>query len=83
LQLKSILKSRENKNFKSLSDFISKIDSSKVNKKVLESLIKAGALDYFGFSRKAMLKQIDYIIDTISKGCTGLKKWAWLISLFG
>ena len=34
--------------FKSLSDFCERIDSSVINKRVLESLIKCGAFDSFG-----------------------------------
>jgi len=43
--LESILKEREKKKFTSISDFITRVDSKKVNKKVIESLIKAGAFD--------------------------------------
>ncbi|MCL5746977.1 MAG: DNA polymerase III subunit alpha [Patescibacteria group bacterium] len=44
----SILKQRENGPFKSLEDFCSKVDLGAVNKKTVESLIKAGAMDIFG-----------------------------------
>jgi DNA polymerase-3 subunit alpha len=40
--------------FKTLSDILQRVDGQKVNKKVLESLIKVGALDHFG-KRAAML----------------------------
>ncbi len=81
IAISSILKARGDRAFESLSDFISRIDSSKVNKKVLESLIKAGALDSFGYSRRAMLEQIDEIIQTASKVAQA-KKMA-VNSLFG
>ena len=67
--------------FRDLSDFVSRIDTQKVNKKVIESLIKAGALDSFGYSRKAMLQQIEEIIDA-SKKADEAKKMAEH-SLFG
>ncbi|MDR1615055.1 MAG: DNA polymerase III subunit alpha [Campylobacteraceae bacterium] len=60
--VKSMLEARQEKNFKNISDFISRIDAQKVNKKVIESLIKAGVFDNFGFSRKALLEQIEIII---------------------
>jgi len=47
-------------NFSSLSDFCRRVDSQKVNKKVLESLIKAGAMDKFG-KRAAMLTGLDKV----------------------
>ncbi len=81
IAINSILSVRSEKPFESLSDFISRIDSSKVNKKVIESLIKAGALDSFGYSRKAMLTQIDEILSSASRA-TQAKKMA-LNSLFG
>jgi len=43
--------------FKSLTDFCQRVDSQKANKKVLESLIKAGAMDNFG-KRTAMLSAL-------------------------
>ena len=46
--------------FKGLSDFCSRTDSQKINKKVCESLIKSGALDQFG-KRAAMLSGLDKI----------------------
>ncbi len=44
----AILEFREEKSFSSFSDFAMRSDSRRVNKKVLESLIKAGALDLMG-----------------------------------
>jgi len=62
----SILKARdEYKKFGSLSDFCQKVDSQKVNKRVLESLIKAGSMDEFG-KRAALLAGLDEIRERIS-----------------
>ncbi len=61
--ISSIMKTRnEGGEFKDMSDFISRIDASKVNKKVMETLIKAGAFDSFGYTRKALLTNIEYIV---------------------
>ncbi len=60
--IESILEAREEKPFENLSDFISRIDTAKVNKRVLEALIKSGAMDSFGYSRKALLDQIETIV---------------------
>ncbi len=81
IAISSMLDAREEGAFKDLSDFVSRIDSSKVNKKVIESLIKAGALDNFGYSRKSMIAQIEEIIDT-AKRAGDAKKNA-VGSLFG
>ncbi len=56
----SILAARADKPFVSLTDFILRVDNQKVNRKVLESLIKAGAMDTFG-TRAAMLAALDKI----------------------
>lgn len=53
----------QNRPFKDLNDFILKVDTTKVNKKVLEQLIKAGAMDDFGYSRKAMLNAIEDMLE--------------------
>jgi DNA polymerase-3 subunit alpha len=58
----SILEAREQRAFDSISDFIARVDTSKVNKRVLEALIKSGAMDSFGYSRKALLEQIESIV---------------------
>ena len=81
IAINTMLEARKEGGFKDLSDFVSRIDSSKVNKKVIESLIKAGALDCFGYSRKAMLSQIEEIIDTAKKA--GEAKKMAVGSLFG
>ena len=56
----SILSVRNQKLFVSLTDFILRVDNQKVNRKVIESLIKAGALDSFG-KRSAMLAGLEKI----------------------
>ncbi len=59
--IEAILGAREmGGEFKSLTDFCQRVDSQKVNKKVLESLIKAGAMDDFG-KRAAMLSALETI----------------------
>jgi len=58
--IESILKARRSRHFDSLSDFCLRTDSQKVNKKVVESLIKVGAMDRFG-KRSALLSALDSI----------------------
>ncbi len=81
IAISSMLEARKEGEFKDLSDLVSRIDSSKVNKKVIESLIKAGALDGFGYSRKSLIAQIEEIIDA-AKRAGDAKKNA-VGSLFG
>lgn len=50
----------QNGPFKNFTDFCLRVDSQKVNKKVLESLIKVGGMDQFG-ERNAILQGMDQI----------------------
>ncbi len=79
--IESILEARSEKPFADLSDFIARIDTSKVNKRVLEALIKSGAMDNFGYSRRAMLEQIERIVETAAEAARAQKMAAG--SLFG
>ncbi len=79
--INSILNAREDGDFKNLSDFVSRIDASKVNKRVIESLAKAGVFDSFGYSRNALLSQIEKIVDGASKASNAKKMSSG--SLFG
>ena len=80
--INSILNARnEGGLFTDLGDFISRIDGSKVNKRVIESLTKAGAFDSFGYSRQALLNQIEKIVETVGKAAVAKKMATG--SLFG
>ena len=59
--VESILQARADKAFESLDDFLQRIDPNKVNKKVIEALIKSGAMDSFGYGRKTLLLNIEKI----------------------
>lgn len=64
--VESIVKSREEKgNFENLYDFCNKVDLGTVNKRALDSLIKAGALDEFKVYRSQMLAVYEKIMDGI------------------
>ncbi|MCK5111696.1 MAG: DNA polymerase III subunit alpha [Arcobacteraceae bacterium] len=80
--INSIIASREDGgDFKDLSDFISRIDGSKVNKRVIEALIKSGALDCFGYTRAAMIEQLEDIVEAVGKAAQAKKQAVG--SLFG
>ena len=76
-----ILEARKDGNFKDISDFISRVDTSKVNKTAIESLIKSGSFDDFGFTRRAFLDHSEIILEASGK-CAKMKKEA-VGSLFG
>ncbi|MGC8554484.1 MAG: DNA polymerase III subunit alpha [Candidatus Acidulodesulfobacterium sp.] len=59
----SILQARSYKPFKDLLDFCSRVDTRKVNKRTIENLIKSGALDIGGESRKWMLDNLESVME--------------------
>ncbi|HMN68681.1 MAG TPA: DNA polymerase III subunit alpha, partial [Bdellovibrionales bacterium] len=64
--VQSIVEARErlpDKKFDNLEQFFSEIDVRKVNKKTLEALIKAGALDGFGHNRNELISGFAKFID--------------------
>ncbi|NOQ30143.1 MAG: DNA polymerase III subunit alpha [Helicobacteraceae bacterium] len=79
--VESILETREDGEFTSLEDFVNRIEPSKVNKRVIESVTKSGGFDRYGYSRKSLLEQIEIIIDT-AKNASNARKNA-VGSLFG
>ncbi len=56
----AILTEREQGDFLSLDDFCERVHTGKANKKVLEALIHAGALDGFSDNRAALLAHLPY-----------------------
>jgi len=57
---------KKNGEYKSFTDFCERISGEAVNKKCIESLIKAGAFDEFGISRSTLLASFENILDTIN-----------------
>ena len=63
----TIVKNRkQNGEFKSFTDFCERMQGESVNKKCIESLIKAGAFDEFEQTRSTLLASFETIIDTIN-----------------
>lgn len=60
--VESIVEEREKGgDFTSLLDFCQRVNLRKVNKRVLDSLVKSGAMDSFGCSRRALLEGLDKV----------------------
>ena len=63
----SIVEARDSKGkFESITDFINKIDLSAINKRAVESLIKAGALDDFKIFRSKLLAVHEKLMDSMA-----------------
>ncbi|MBI2683991.1 MAG: DNA polymerase III subunit alpha [Actinobacteria bacterium] len=66
--VQSILRSRESGGpFTSIHDFCRRVDGAQVNKRALESLIKAGALDSTGDTRAGMLDALPQAMAAAAK----------------
>ncbi|UXI01851.1 DNA polymerase III subunit alpha [Photobacterium sp. TY1-4] len=66
--IENIIAAREKGgHFKDLFDFCARIDTKKVNKRVLERLIKCGALDRLGPNRAAMMASLDDALKAASQ----------------
>jgi DNA polymerase-3 subunit alpha len=66
--IEEIIKEREaNGEFKSIYDYVKRLDIKCSNKKTLEGLIKAGAFANIEKSRKQLIDNIEYITATASK----------------
>jgi DNA polymerase-3 subunit alpha len=63
----SIVEARQNGKFKSLEDLCTRIDLRQANRKVLESLIKCGALDSLGIARARMFASLETMLERAQK----------------
>ncbi len=79
--IESIVNNREeNGKFKDFSDFCERMQGSSVNKKCIESLIKAGVFDDFEQTRSTLMASYEDIIDSISD--TSKKSLKGQVSMF-
>jgi len=62
-----IVQKRKEKQFESLEDFCARVDPKIVGKRVLESLICAGAFDCFGHDRAALFAGVDRLMGMASR----------------
>ncbi|EAU61904.1 DNA polymerase III alpha subunit, partial [Stigmatella aurantiaca DW4/3-1] len=79
--IESIVEARKDGFFKGLFDFCERVDSRRVNKKVLEALVKAGAFDFEKRPRRQLFETIER---AMNRGSASQKdKAAGQSSLFG
>lgn len=61
------IQEREQKGeFKTLEDFSTRLDSRVINKRILENLVKAGALDWTGEARASMFARLEVVVASAS-----------------
>ena len=70
----------ENGEFKDFSDFCERMQNESVNKKCIESLIKAGVFDEFEQTRSTLMASFEDILDSISD--TNKKSFKGQVTMF-
>jgi DNA polymerase-3 subunit alpha len=66
--IEAMIEARETRgNFTSLADFCRKVDQRRVNRRVIEALIKCGALDTTGGRRSQLMNAIDMMMDQAAR----------------
>ncbi len=78
--IEQIEKERKEKPFESFYDFCSRVDYKCLNKRTLESLIKAGAFSCIEKSRKQLLENIDSVVEYVQSNAKA--KASGQVSLF-
>ena len=64
--VESIMRSRKAKGaFTSFPDFLDKVEAVVCNKRTIESLIKAGAFDSFGHTRRGLVEKHEQAVDAV------------------
>ena len=71
---------KKNGEYKSFTDFCERLQNESVNKKCIESLIKAGAFDEFEQTRSTLMASFEGIIDSISDSAK--KSYKGQVSMF-
>lgn len=78
--IEQIEQERKEKPFESFYDFCSRVDSKCLNKRTLESLVKAGAFSCIEKSRKQLLDNIDGVVEFVQNAAKA--KSSGQVSLF-
>ena len=62
-----IMRNREQAPYRDLFDFADRVPAESINKRVVESLIKAGAFDFSGANRAQLLSVYERVLDNAAK----------------
>jgi DNA polymerase-3 subunit alpha len=65
--------------FKDLFDFCKRVDRKQINRRTIESLIRAGAMDCFGVDRAVLLASVAFAVEVADQAAASANQ----VSLFG
>jgi len=78
--IEAIIAARESGGkFKDLFDFCKRVDRKQINRRTVESLIRAGAMDCFGVDRAVLLASVGFAIEVADQAAASANQ----VSLFG
>ncbi len=78
--IESIIAARtEGGRFKDLFDFCKRVDRKQINRRTIESLIRAGAMDCFGVDRAVLLASVGFAVEVADQAAASANQ----VSLFG
>jgi DNA polymerase-3 subunit alpha len=77
--IEAIIAARQDKPFTDLFDFCKRVDKRQINRRTIESLIRAGAFDCFNVDRAILLASVSYAME----GAEQAEASANQVSLFG
>jgi DNA polymerase-3 subunit alpha len=78
--IEAIIAARESGGkFKDLFDFCKRVDRKQINRRTIESLIRAGAMDGFGVDRAVLLASVAFAVEVADQAAASANQ----VSLFG
>src|SRR3546814_11531223 len=63
--------------FRDLPDFLGRVDGNRLNRRVLEALIHAGALDSLGSNRPSLLAQLPDVLRATEPAARAIGRASW------
>jgi DNA polymerase-3 subunit alpha len=77
--IEAIIAARAEGRFKDLFDFCKRVDRKQINRRTIESLIRAGAMDCFGVDRAILLASVAFAMEAAGQAAAAANQ----VSLFG
>jgi DNA polymerase III subunit alpha len=77
--IEAIIAARESGPFKDLFDFVKRVDKRQINRRTIESLVRAGAFDCFGVDRGVLLASVSFAMECAEQAEASANQ----VSLFG
>ena len=77
--IEAIITARQEGPFKDLFDFVKRVDKKQINRRTIESLIRAGAMDCFGVDRGVLIASVNFAMECADQAEASANQ----VSLFG